>query len=628
MGFGYNGKILHVNLTTKEIVVEEQFEEFYRKYLGGPGIGLYYLLREDVLNTNPLGPENILVFAPGLLTGTPSPCVPRYTVMAKSPLTGALGKSEAGGFWAPQLKQAGFDAIVVKGKADKPVYLWINNGEVEIRSAEHIWGTETAEAEEIIRQELGDQKVQVAQTGPAGENQVLYAGITNDLSHFNGRNGLGAVMGSKNLRAIAVRGTQSLELSASEKMKEIFKWVGQEIKVHPLSSALHNFGTPAGITTVNAGGSLPTRNWQDGVFEQAEDIGVEKLNNYLVEKGGCYGCAIRCKRVVEIQNEAVTVERRYGGPEYETLAAIGSNCGISNLELVCKANEVCNRYCMDTISAGMAISFAMECYEKGLITKEDTDGLELNFGNEEVILPLLSKIAKREGIGNLLADGTKLAAKKIGQGSEKYIVEVKGQEVPMHDPRVKTGLGLQYALSFNGADHWFAQHDPFFATKDGFGTQAMALLGLSEPVGVTDLGVNKVKLILYTSYLISLYDMLGACALGFVARSVVPLKSLVELVEAATGWETSLWELMKAGERSHAMGRTFNTRCGLTRKDDRLPAKFFNPINKGPLDGKMPIDERAFQEAVDLYYEMAGWDKERGSLSRGKLAELGLEWLL
>lgn len=625
---GYTGKILHLDLTKGEYFVEEQPKEFYRTYLGGPGIGLYYLIKEKVYESDPLAPDNVLVFAPGLITGTRSPCVPRFTVCARSPLTGALGKSEAGGFWGPHLKRAGFDALVIKGKADAPIYLWIQDGSVEIRPAEHLWGKETGEVQDIIRKELKNNRVQIAQIGPGGENLVRFACITNDLSHFNGRNGLGAVMGSKNIRAIAVYGRKAVSVADSNESKQIFKWVSEEAKKHPQSVALHEYGTPMGIEGNNAAGVLPTNNWQTGVFEDAQQIGGERLADYLVEKGGCYACPIRCKRVVEMNDPDFQVDRRYGGPEYETLVTLGSNCGISNIKLVCKANELCNRLGIDTISAGMAISFAMQCYENGLLTKEDTGGLEMCFGSEDVLLPLLEMIAYRRGFGKLLADGSKSAAERIGKGSDAYLVEVKGQDVPAHDPRVKSGMGIQYAMSFNGADHWFAQHDPFFNSTDSLGFQAITSLGLIDPIDATDLSPEKVRLIFYTACLNFLYDLLGACSFGFVARSVIPLDKMVEMVRTATGWNTSLWELQKAGERCHTLARIFNIKCGFGPRHDTLPPKYFEPLKGGPLDGKMAIDEQQFKEMIKVYYEMAGWDEETGIPRKGKLLELGLYWLV
>lgn len=629
MGYGFVGKILLVDLTTSEILVEKPAEEFYRQYFGGPGIGLYYLLKNGKRNIDPLGPHNTLIFAPGLLAGTSAPSAPRYTVLAKSPLTGALGKSEAGGWWGPELKRAGFDAVVIKGRALRPVYLWIKDSEAEIRDASHLWGLETGEAQDKIRRELGDDKIQVAQIGPAGENMVRYANLCNNLAHFNGRNGLGAVMGSKNLKAVAVRGKTPVEVMDRTAVSDVLRWAAKQAKVHPLSAALNQHGTPMGLTGNNAGGILPTNNWDTGFFDRAAEIGSEKLNEkYLVRRGGCFSCPVMCKRVVEAKDDDLTVDRKYGGPEYEALVAMGSNCGIGDLKLLLKANELCNRHGLDTITLGMSISFAMKCYEEGIIDKDQTEGIDLRFGNEKCLLPLIEKIARRDGFGNVLADGTRAAAARFGKKSDQFLLEVKGQEVPMHDPRAKSGIGLQYALAVNGADHWFAQFDHFFTSMDSLGVKTTSCLGLIEPVDVVDLGHRKVRQVLYTSYLNGVYDLLGVCVFGYVVRSVVPLDKLLTTVMAVTGWETTWWELLKAGERFLAMAKEYNACQGLTIADDRLPEKFHTPISGGPQDGKPGLDREKFNEAVKLYYEMAGWDPGTGRPRAAKLYELGLDWLV
>ncbi|MGM0653670.1 MAG: aldehyde ferredoxin oxidoreductase family protein, partial [Bacillota bacterium] len=532
--------------------------------------------------------------------------------------------SEAGGYWGPELKKAGFDAIVINGSSDTPVYLLIQDNQVEIKDAGHLWGLETGPVQEKLREELGDKGIQVAQIGPAGENGVLYANIVNNLAHFNGRNGLGAVMGSKKLKAIAVRGSSKVKAQDEDRLTEIFRWTAGHVKEHPLSSMLHEHGTPAGIKTVNAQGALPTNNFELGVFEEAEDLASEE---YSLKPKGCYACPVVCKRVVEVNEDDIVVDKMYGGPEYETLAALGSNCGIGDLKVVAKVNEICNRNTLDTISLGMTISFAMKCFEEGVIGLEDTDGMELKFGNKDILIPLVEKIIRREGIGDILSRGSKNAAEKFGPESEKYLVESKGQEAPMHDPRLKTGLGLQYALSVNGADHWFAQHDPFFAAEDGFGVIEMSALGLTEAVDLLDTGMAKARLIYYTSVLNSAYDLLGVCMFGYAARSLIPLNLLLDQVVAATGWKTSWFELMKSGERALAMAREYNHRQGLDQGADKISDIFYRSLAKGPFAGKVTIEEKDFSSAVEKYYALAGWDKS-GGVNRNKLEELGLDWLV
>lgn len=617
-----------VDLTSRSVHAVEETAEQHRRFLGGAGAAVYQLLRRLRPGTDPLSPANVLVFAPGLLAGTQSPATPRYVACARSPLTGALGKSESSGYWGPELKQAGVGLLVVTGRAAEPSYLLVTAEGVEIRPASRIWGLTTGEAEDTIKEEVGDARVRVAVIGAGGEHCVRYAGIASDLTHFNGRNGLGAVMGSKNLKAIAVRGGTRLEVHDRERIKEIARSMARLCREHPLSSMLHEKGTPAGVEVTNAGGSLATRNWQHATFDAADQIGGDVLNGrYLVRRHGCYACPVQCKRVVSVDGESVKVDERYGGPEYESLVAFGSNCGIGDFELVAKANELCNMYTLDTISTGMSISFAMACFADGIIGRGDTGGLDVRFGDGDAMLTLIEQIAHRRGFGDLLAEGTVRAAARIGRGADAHVLAVKGQELPFQDPRVKTGLGLQYVLAPNGADHWFAQHDPLYGTDTSPGVAALAPLGMLGPVSPLDLGPAKVRVIRQTSVLNSLYDCLGVCVFGAVARSMTPINSYVDLVSAATGWETSLWELMQAGERALVMSRVFNVREGFGPADDVLPDLFFTPFADGPLAGQNALDPDAFAKAVRMYYGMSGWDPDSGLPTIGKMAELGLDEL-
>ena len=629
MPYGYTGNILHVDLSSKKHWIENPPGKFYRTYWGGRALALYYMLREMKPYTDPLSPDNLLIFAPSVITGTPAPAIPRYTVCAKSPLTGAQGEAEAGGWWGPELKKAGFDAIIIKGSSSTPVYLYIEDGKVEIKGATHLWGKDTGETQKIIRNELADDKVRIAQIGPAGENLVRFANIVNELKHFNGRNGLGAVMGSKKLKAIAVRGTKSIDLYDKEKVNQVTKEITNRIMDNPLSQDLRNLGTPAAVRPFYEAGCLPSYNWTTGYFKEGENLTAETLNKTIL-KGtkGCYACPIRCKRVVEVDEPGLKVDPAYGGPEYETIVSLGSLCGISDLKYIAKANELCNKYTMDTISTGMVIAFAMQCYQEGLLTKEDTGGIELTFGNRKAVLKMIEKIAHREGLGGLLSQGSYLAAQKIGKGAEKFIHQVKGQEIPMHDPRLKTGVGLQYALSDYGADHMKAAHDPFFKDKDSVGIKEMKDLGILEPVSPTDIGEKKVALFKVLDIYWTVFDILGVCDFGYVPRSVGTMEELLEIIRAVTGWRTTWFELMRVGERSINMARIFNLREGFTSKDDTLPEVFYHNFQGGPLDGQGAIDKADFQKALKLRYQLMGWDPDNGIPSPAKLIELGLDWLI
>jgi len=629
MPYGYTGNILHVDLSSKKLWIENPPEDFYRTYWGGRALALYYMLNQMKPHTDPLSPDNLLIFAPSVLTGTPAPAIPRYTVCAKSPLTGAEGEAEAGGWWGPELKKAGFDAIIIRGSSSTLVYLYIKDGKIEIKDATHLWGKDTGTTQKIIKEELADDKIRIAQIGPAGENLVRFANIVNELKHFNGRNGLGAVMGSKKLKAIAVRGTKPIELYDKERVSQVTKEITARIMDNPLSRDLRELGTPAVVRGFYEAGCLPSFNWTTGYFQEGENLTAETLNRTIL-KGtkGCYACPIRCKRVVEVDKPGLKVDPAYGGPEYETIASLGSLCGISDLKYIAKANELCNKYTMDTISTGMVIAFAMQCYEEGLLTKKDTGGIELTFGNKEAVLKIIEKIAHREGLGDLLSQGSYLAAQKIGKGAEKFIHQVKGQEIPMHDPRLKTGVGLQYALSDYGADHMKAAHDPFFKDKDSVGVKEMKGLGILEPVSPTDIGEKKVALFKLLDIYWTVFDILGVCDFGYVPRSVGTMEELLEIIRATTGWETTWFELMQAGERSINMARIFNYREGFTSQDDTLPEVFFRDFKGGPLNGKFAIYKEDFQKALKLRYELMGWDTNDGIPKPTKLIELGLDWLI
>jgi len=625
MPLGYTGKILRIDLSDGNIKEENIDQVFMRKYFGGKGFIGYYLLKEVHPDVDPLSPDNKLIFATGVMTGLPVSGMCRYAVGAKSPLTGGYGQAEAGGWWGPELKMAGYDGLIIEGKAEKPVYIYIKDGDVQIKDASHLWGRTTDQAQKLIREENGDDRIRIAQIGPAGENLVSYACIVNELKHANGRTGMGAVMGSKNLKAIAVRGTQKLQFKDKEKILDIARWFSGYFKKNPLTYGLYNWGTSGGLMNFNKSGILPTRNFREGSFEGAEKIwGKTMAETILKKREGCYACAIRCKRVVEVDREDLKVDPELGGPEYETIASFGSLCGIDDLGLISKANELCNKYTLDTISTGMVIAFAMECYENGIITEQDTGGLKLSFGNKDVVLKLIEMIAKRQGIGDILALGSKRAAEKIGKGAEQYVLTVKNQELPMHEPRGKYGVGLAYALSDTGADHMQAAHDTLF-TEEGEVLDSIKPLGILEPMDPFDITEKKVRDFMYLQFLWSFYNMAGICDFAPVPRGSMPLEKVVDLMRAATGWNVSLWEMLKAGERGLTMSRLYNIRCGLGAGEDRLPSRLHQALEGGTLKGQK-IPEEEFMQAIKTYYAMMGWDKETGIPTKEKLAELGIDF--
>jgi aldehyde:ferredoxin oxidoreductase len=626
MPHGYNGKIMRVDLGKKATTVESPSETIYRRYMGGSALSLYFLLKEQKPGVDPLGPENKLIFMSNAMSGVALPGLTRYTVAARSPLTGAFGEAEAGGFWGPELKLAGFDGVIVDGCSPEPVYLWIKDGEAEIRDASKLWGKDTEEVQTLIREELGDKRIRVAQCGQAGEKLVRYACVLNELKHVNGRTGMGAVMGSKNLRAIAVRGTGEISMADPEKVKQIRKEFAELLPKSALGPTFKKLGTPVFLMGLQVAGILPTRNFKVGKFEGAEAISAETLEKTVLEgPKGCYSCPVLCKRTVRIEGK-YSAKPEYGGPEYETLASLGSFCGIDNLEAICHGNELCNRWGLDSISTGVNIAFAMECTEQGILTRNDTDKIDLRFGNADGMLEMIRKIAFREGFGDILAEGVRRAAEKIGKGAERYAMHIKGLEAPLHDPRGKYGVGLSFALSPTGADHIEAPHDTSFVT-DNIMLNAMKPLGVLEPMSATEMGPEKVFQFAHTQKVFSFNNSLGICNFSAVPYSAYTLPVIAEAVEAVTGWNTSLHEIMEVGERAITMARMFNVREGFSSKDDYLPDRLFEPLEEGTVQEKR-IDREEFAEGLRLYYEAMGWDSKTGFPTDGRLAYLGLGWLI
>lgn len=616
MPYGYTGKILRVNLSQGSTVIEEPDEMFYRKYIGGAGFVAYYLLKEVGPEVDALSPENKLIFAIGPVTGVAVSGNGRNCVGSKSPLTGGLAKSEVGGYWGAELKHAGFDAIIVEGKAEKPVYLWIHDGEVSINDASHLWGTNTRETQEKIRSDLGDTRIRVASIGPGGESLVRFACVINDLHEAAGRGGTGAVMGSKNLKAIALRGSRRPEVANPDGIKELTRW----LTANPSNwAAFHDLGTGAAMEAGVSNGNLPIRNFRDGDFHDARKLDAVTLRDTIrVGMESCYACMVRCKKVVKAETPDYTVDPAYGGPEYETLAALGSNCGINDLIAVAKGNELCNAYALDTISAGDTIAFAMECYENGIITSEDTGGLDLSFGNTAAMLKMLEMIVRREGIGDLLAEGSLRAARQLGKGAMQFSMQVKGVDIPMHEPRLKAALGLGYIVNPHGADHCASIHDVMFSAA-GPQLERFKTLGVLEPIPADDLSPRKVALF----RLVQLERILRDC---MVVCSFVPydIDQLASMLSAVTGWKTGVVDMLTVSERTLTMSRAFNVRQGLTADDDRLPDRFFQPKTSGALSDKH-YNAALLDKAKSYYYTLMGWDAKTGVPTPEKMQELGIE---
>jgi aldehyde:ferredoxin oxidoreductase len=610
---GYNGKILRVNLTNGKFSIEEPSEDYYRRYVGGRGFIIHTLLTELQRGIDPLGPDNKLIFALGPMTGHPLMGSAKSSVGSKSPLSDGFGESEAGGFWGAELKRSGYDAIIVEGVSPTPVFLWIENGDPEIRDARNLWGLEIAETERSIQEEIGDEKIRTAAIGPAGEKLVRYACIAYDVSYVAGRTGMGAVMGSKRLKAIAVKGKNPPAMANREKISELSRWMARNFKE---KAPYWRYGTGSNTLGYEACGNLPIRNFNGGPFPGVKEITPQLMfeKSYVERMHGCFRCPMRCKRRVKIETPW-KIDPVYSGPEYETLAALGPNCGIDNLEAIIKANELCNRFGIDTISTGVSISFAMECFEKGLLTVEDTDGLELTFGNAESMIAIVERIALRKGFGNLLAEGTKRVAQKIGKGSAEFAMHVKGEEIPMHEPRYKQGMGLHYSVHATGADHCTGIHDDV-VIKNLTGWNS---IDLAASMPSTELSPRKARMLYHLGLWRHLANYLGLCI--FIPWSY---HQISVAMEAITGWPMSYWRLMKAAERGIALARIFNIREGFSAEDDRLPRRFSAPPQDGPLKD-ICVDPEKFAEVQKIYYQMLGWD-DRGIPTYARLAELDIEW--
>ncbi len=644
MLYGYAGKVLHVDLTSGTIDIEQPAEEFYRTYVGGSAMGLYYLFRNTPVGADPLGPDNTLTYALAGITGAPIAGQSRATAVAKSPVTGGAGDSQAGGFWPAELKFAGFDGIVITGRSPEPVYLWIKEGKAELRPAGHLWGKTTREVDAQLKEELGESRAEIAQIGPAGERLVRFAAVMNMANRAHGRTGMGAVMGSKNLRAIAVRGgKKKLPMADPEGLRAFMQGSRAGLTDNPNVASLAQYGTLDILEFQNESGGLPTRNYRSGYFgdKAAAISGAALFDTYLrgadegtqmkTGRDTCYSCAVRCKRVVEAEWEGNPIDPLSGGQEYETTATFGSYCGIDDHHAIAYANQLCNQYGVDTIAAGATMAFAIDCFEAGIIGPADTGGIELGWGNTPAMLQLLEQTLKREGFGDVLADGSAMAAERIGRGAVDLTITVKGSELPAHMPHVKRSLALIYAVNPFGADHQSHEHDPSyepetFETSPEY-VKRMGDLGLTDPQDPWNLTPEKVRYSLTTQYVFSAMDTTNVCQFVYgPGWELMGTEELAGIITAVTGIETSIDDVVTMGKRRLNMLRAFNAREGLDRDHDTLPNRLFDePLVGGVTDG-MALDRPEFEAALDEYYRQAGWTPT-GTPTAETLTGLGLEWI-
>lgn len=615
--FGYHGKILRVNLSDSKISQEDLPESMVRKFLGGAGIATKYLWDEVPKGADPLGPENELIFIAGSLTGTVSPSTGRYSVVFKSPLTDIWGQSNSAGFWGTDFKSAGFDGVIFQGISPTPVYLVVEDGKAEIRDARHLWGKSVSETTGLIKGELGE-KFNVVCIGIAGENEARYASIINDLHRAAGRCGGGAVMGSKRLKAIAVSGKSKIEVADPFGFAKVSKKQYELLNQALIKIGLETFGTNMAIDLVNVRGGLPTRNWQTGVCPHLDEISATALLDKLTkDRKGCFACPIKCGRVTEI-TAGKYAGQKGEGPEFETIGAFGGMCAISELEAIAMAHYLCDNYGLDTISTGSTIAFAMECYEKGILTKSETDGLEIRFGDADVAIELVHRIAKREGVGNLLAEGTRHMSERLGRGTERFAMQVKGLELPAYDSRALQLSGLAYATANRGGDHITA-----YVQGPSFLDYPFLLVDESRVKNPLAADPSEVKVLKDLEDALTALDCFGACK--FMGMGLAAAE-WVDLVRYGLGWfDFSVSEFRIGGERVYNLARAFNVREGISRADDTLPKRLLEePLPEGPAKGQV----NELEPLLDAYYELRRWDKETGKPTPEKLKELGLEELI
>ena len=611
---GYAGKILTVDLSDGKISEKTLDLSLAKNLIGCLGIASKIMLEELDPSVKPFDPENKLILATGPLTGSTAPAANKSIIISRSPLTNIWGESVFSANCGIELKRAGYDMLIIEGKAEKPVYLWIHDGTAEIKDASGIWGMDTFSACDAIKKDLGEMKAAAISIGPAGEKLARIASIISDNGRAAGRCGLGAVMGSKNLKAVVARGSGKINAAKPEMLDKLRDEIVETVKNK--LKAFSEYGTSRGVASFEEMGNLPIKNWTKGRFPEAEKIsGIRMAETILVGKKACFACPVACGRYIRISEGPYAPLEGYG-PEYETIAALGSLCMNDNLESIAKANDLCNRFGLDTISVGATIAFAMECYEKGIITKDDTGGIELTWGNHEAIIKMIELIGRREGFGAILSEGSKRAAEKIGKGAERYAMHVKGLELPMHSPYRFKEMGLQYAVSERGACHLRG-----FSMLPARGI-LFPELGLNKKLdGFTIEGKAHVVKIMQDACRV--VDALGICK--FIAFfGGIPLKSLAELYTAVTGWETTLGELMKAGERIWMLQRVFNVRMGVKREDDTLPRRFLEePMVEGAAKGQTVELEPMLEE----YYAERGLDRE-GKPKKEKLKELNLDFAI
>ena len=615
MASGYWNKVLRIDLTNKKVVKEDVEDKIFRLFVGGAGFGAKILWEEVSPEKDPLHADNRLIFATGPLQGHPVPGGAKFSVVSKSPLTNTQADSAAGAKWGPFLKKAGYDALIIQGRSETPVYIYIDDDKVEIKDAKSIWGLDSYQAVDQIRKELGDERVSVATIGPAGEKLVRMACIVVDKHSFAGRCGLGAVMGSKNLKAVAVKGSKKVPVANLSLLKEYNRKYFKEIHNASIKSGLRPHGTPVLCITAEGFGDMPIKYWTGDTWpEGAKKIGAPNYTNVLSAKPyPCLYCPIGCHRNINI--EEPTKYRLKGiGPEYETLGMLGTNLLIDDVKAIAVANDICNKLGIDTISTGACIGFAMECYEKGIISKKDTGGMEIKWGDPEILIELVKQIGNKEGFGSIFSEGALRAARKIGKNAEELVAHVKGLDFPAHDPRACWGMIPTYATGTRGACHMRGVEED--VEMSGF---YIPEIGITEEKAQFFKREGKAFLAVKMQDYCALVNSLVLCVF-MPDGGDLSFTSILNIFNSITGWEWDVQEAMKCGERIFTMQRLINLRDGYSKKDDILPPKMHIPAKKGFRAGKVPPVE----ELINEYYRLREWD-ENGHPSKRKLQELDLD---
>ncbi len=616
MANAFMGKILRVDLAQGSITIEPTRMEWTRQFLGGVGLATRYYYEQVPAGIDPLGPQNDMIVMTGPLTGTTSASASRYSVVAKSPQTGMWGQANSGGTFGPALKRSGYDGVIFEGISPEPVYLWLENGKAELRDASHIWGKTVPETEELL-QAQSKKSLKVASIGPAGENLVRYAAIMNDKHRAAGRCGMGAVMGSKRVKAIACAGNESIQLAHPERFNQVVRQQREYMDESLLKVGFDTFGTNMVADMVNVRGGYPNRNWQRGEFELLDEINAEAITDkILIEGVRCFACPVACGRSTEIR-EGKWKGHHGEGPEYETTNMLGAQCEVADLNAITMANYRCNEYGLDTISTGATIAFAMECYERGILDEGQTNGKALRFGDADLVVDLVEKIAYRREIGDLLAEGTRVMAERLGQGSEHFAMQVKGLELPAYDPRAAKITGLGYVTASRGGDHMtgYIQLPTFFD---------MPFLIVEDSLIRDPFEANpaEVQVLIDLENALTVLDAVGGCKFMGI---LLTAEDLSALIASATGWDFDVAEFRKSGERIFNLTRACCVREGMGREQDVLPGRLMSDaLPSGPAEG-MLIDQDTLEMLKDAYYQARGWDLQNGIPSEAKLQELALE---